>query len=155
MALAAEFAPSRRIVASDKSAFAVEVTRRNAGRLGLDIEVVQGDLFESVSGRFAVIATNPPYVSTGEYRDLDPAVRDHEPEEALTAGVDGLDVIRGIATEAPGFLVPDGRLFCEIGAGQGADAGCIIQAAGFVEVRVHPDRAGRDRIVEAKIQAIR
>ncbi len=114
------------------------------------MEVRQGDLFDSVSERFAVIATNPPYVSESEYADLEPVVRDHEPGEALRAGADGLDLIRRIADHAHDHLLPGAALFCEIGASQGEAVKQLLETRGFRDVRIHPDNAGRDRIAHAR-----
>lgn len=150
LALAANFAPPRSIVAADNSPSAVATTRRNARRLGLAVDVRQGDLFAPVSERFAVIATNPPYVSETEYAELESMVRDHEPSAALRAGADGLDVIRRIADQALDHLLPGAALFCEIGANQGEAVRRLLETRGFREARVHTDHAGRDRIVQAR-----
>ncbi len=150
LALAANFAPPRRIVAADSSSAAVSTTKRNAQRLGLSVEVRQGDLFDPASERFAVIVTNPPYVSESEYAELDPEVRDHEPPEALRAGNDGLDVIRRIAEQAADHLLSGADLFCEIGARQGEAVKKLFETRGFVDVHILPDHAGRDRIVQAQ-----
>lgn len=150
LALAAN-EPARRVVATDASPVAVDCARRNAARLGLGVDVRHGDLFEPVAGlRFAIVATNPPYVSDAEYADLDPSVRDHEPEHALRAGREGLDFVRAIAEQAPEHLLPEGRVYCEIGDTQGESAAGCFRAAGFRSVRVLPDWAGRDRIVVAR-----
>ena len=150
LALAANFAPPRSIVAVDNSPAAVATTRLNARRLGLPVEVRQGDLFAPVPERFAVIVTNPPYVSESEYAVLDSVVRDHEPPEALRAGTDGLNVIRRIVEQAAEHLLPDASLFCEIGASQGEAVKHLFETHGYVDVHIHPDHAGRDRIVRAR-----
>lgn len=150
LALVANFAPPRSVVAADNAPSAVATTRRNARRLGLPVDVRQGDLFDPLSERFAVIVTNPPYVSDSEYAELAPEVRDYEPAEALRAGGDGLDVIRRIVEQAPAYLLAGAALFCEIGANQGQAVKQLFETRGFREVNIHRDHAGRDRIVQAR-----
>ncbi|HYT26268.1 MAG TPA: putative protein N(5)-glutamine methyltransferase, partial [Actinomycetota bacterium] len=74
-------------------------------------------------------------------------VREREPRLALDGGPDGLDVLRAVAARAPRWLAPGGALLCEIGDDQGGPAVRVLEAAGFRDVGVHPDLAGRDRVV--------
>jgi release factor glutamine methyltransferase len=69
-----------------------------------------------------------------------------EPQVALVAGNDGLQVIRRLIAEAPKWLRPGGLLAMEIGAEQGAAVKALGQGAGYESVEVMPDYAGRDRI---------
>lgn len=148
-ALAAHLYPDRTVWATDLSEAALSVTRANATRLGLSLQLRAGDLFTALLGhRFAVIVSNPPYVSEGEYAELSPEVRAHEPRLALEAGSDGLDVIRRLAAAAPEYLLPDGAIFCEVGATQARKVEALFRGAGLADTRVHRDLAGRDRIIE-------
>lgn len=52
--------PECEIVMTDVNHRAVELSRRNLARNGAKAEVVQGDGFESVTGMFDFILTNPP-----------------------------------------------------------------------------------------------
>ncbi|HEX6691224.1 MAG TPA: 50S ribosomal protein L3 N(5)-glutamine methyltransferase [Burkholderiales bacterium] len=114
--LAARAFPRARVTASDLSADALAVARRNVGRR---IRLVQSDLFDKVKGSFDLIVTNPPYVTTRSMRRL-PAEYRYEPGLALAAGSDGLDIVRRILAEAPARLNPGGRLICEVGDGRKA-----------------------------------
>ena len=59
--------PKTRVVATDASAAALEVARRNAARIHLDVELRHGRWFEPVAGeRFEAIISNPPYVVVGD-----------------------------------------------------------------------------------------
>lgn len=59
MTLARKY-PECEIVMTDVNHRAVELSRRNLARNGAKAEVVQGDGFESVTGMFDFILTNPP-----------------------------------------------------------------------------------------------
>ena len=72
-------------------------------------------MFEPLGGqRYDLIVSNPPYVSDAEMADL-PREYLHEPDLALRAGPDGLDVVRAILRGAESRLNPQGVLFVEVG----------------------------------------
>jgi ribosomal protein L3 glutamine methyltransferase len=117
--LAALAFPGARIDASDVSAAALAVARRNVKsyRLGKRIRLVKSDLFRSLAGQYDLILCNPPYVPDVEMRQLPPEYR-AEPRVALDGGRDGLSFVRRLLTEAADHLAPDGVLVVEIGAGR-------------------------------------
>lgn len=118
--LAALTFPHARIDATDLSASALALARRNVAshRLGDRITLHRGDLFARLHGkRYDLILSNPPYVDTRGMAKLPPEYR-HEPRMALAAGDDGLDLVRRILAEAPRHLTRDGALICEIGRGR-------------------------------------
>lgn len=121
LAILAAFAfPRARIDAADLSAGALALARRNVAshRLGDRIALHRGDLFEPLRGRrYDLILANPPYVDADGMARLPPEYR-HEPRMALTAGDDGLDIVRRVLEEAPRHLMRDGALLCEIGRGR-------------------------------------
>jgi ribosomal protein L3 glutamine methyltransferase len=109
--------PQARVDAVDLSADALDVARRNVARhaVGERVRLLQGDVFEPVGdARYDLIVANPPYVSDAEMAAL-PAEYGHEPDLALRAGGDGLDVVRRILAGAPRYLAPEGALFVEVG----------------------------------------
>jgi len=109
--------PAARVDASDLSAAALAVARRNVSRyrLGRRIRLVRSDLFAALGGRrYDLIVSNPPYVKAASMRAL-PAEHRHEPRIALAGGADGLDLVRGILAGARAHLAPGGLLVCEIG----------------------------------------
>lgn len=145
--------PFERAVATDASEAALEVAAANAGSAGLTdrLELRHGSLFDPVGDgeEFRVIVSNPPYVAEGDRGSLAPEIRDHEPEEALLAGGDGLRLIREIVTGAPARLAAGGLLALEVGLGQARDVAALCTDAGFPAPRVATDLTGRERIVLA------
>lgn len=113
-------------------------------------QVVQGDWFDPVEGRFDLIVANPPYLARAEMEDVAPELRDHEPRGALTDEGDGLSAYRIIAAEAGSYLTPNGRVLCEFGWTQGAQVHAIFTAQGWGDVQLLPDMDGRDRVVIAR-----
>jgi release factor glutamine methyltransferase len=146
------------VYATDKSAAAADVARRNIERLGLEdrVHVEVGDLFEPVarlvdSQPFDLIVANPPYIVSDQIAQLDRSVRDYEPIEALDGGIDGLAIHRRILAEAPQRLMPGGRIFLEIAFDQGAAAMEAIRAHDdFEETMVLRDHGGKDRVLAAR-----
>jgi len=138
--------PEAQVVAVDVSAEAVGLARHNADRLGLDVEVLRGDLLSSLpsslQGAVDLIVSNPPYVEPAALASL-PADVLADPWPAL---VGGTDVHRALAQAAPAWLAPGGSLVLEIGESQGPSVAAILEDAGFVEVQIHLDLNGRDRV---------
>ena len=91
LALKAE-RPDLEVVATELSPGALAVARANAARLGLDVELLEGDLLEPVDGRLDAVVSNPPYVAAGD--QLPPEVGATSRARRCSAGADGLDVIR-------------------------------------------------------------
>lgn len=133
---------------SDLSDKALKVAGRNADQLGLSkrVSFVQSDWFESISGTFDMIVSNPPYIGLDEMPDLSPELS-HEPRLALTDEADGLTPYRIISAGALAHLTPRGRILFEIGPTQGAAVADMLLEQGFKGVRVVPDMDGRDRVV--------
>jgi release factor glutamine methyltransferase len=143
--------PGARVVASDASAAALEVAKRNATRLNLDIELRHGRWFEAVAGeRFEAIVSNPPYVEVG---DPHLAELPFEPRLALEAGADGLDALRMIAREAPAHLAPGGWLLVEHGMGQQDAVRALLEAAGLETASSWPDLAGIPRVAGGRVKS--
>lgn len=146
--------PDARVWATEVSADARVWAARNRGALGLEVELVAGDLLTELpgdlAGRIDVIVANPPYVPLSEREFLPVDVAAHEPHVALFGSDDGLAVIRRLATAALEWLGPRGWLVLEIGHDQGGEVTAILESFGYLDARVYPDLAGRDRIAEAR-----
>ena len=115
--------PQVHVVATDISRLALDVARKNATRVGVSprIEFLECAYLAGTTGTFDFILSNPPYVSEAEFEQLQPEVREYEPEIALQAGEDGLRDIRQIVDIAATQLAPGGIALIEIGH-QHADA---------------------------------
>lgn len=145
LALAVE-RPLARIVATDQSAAALTVARRNAQRLKIcNVEFREGDWCAPLGDeRFDLIAANPPYVAATDPRWRVGELR-FEPPAALVAGDDGLDALRTIITQAPDRLKPGGWLLLEHGYDQGEAVPALLRERGFSAVSDHRDAAGIHR----------
>ncbi|HTD71937.1 MAG TPA: 50S ribosomal protein L3 N(5)-glutamine methyltransferase [Steroidobacteraceae bacterium] len=109
--------PRASVDATDISAAALQVCRRNVRRLALSrrVRALQSDYFSRVpKRRYDIIVSNPPYVGRAEMRTLPPEYR-HEPKLGLASGVDGLDSVRAIFADARAHLEDDGILVVEVG----------------------------------------
>ncbi len=145
---------SRAIVyAIEISPAALAVARRNVERHGVAarVRLVVGDVLTLRSGLVDLIVSNPPYIPTGDCDSLPASVRDYEPRLALDGGPDGLSIVRRLLAQAPAVLRPGGALLIEIGADQGEAVDCLARTIfPRAAVRVHPDLAGRDRVLEVQ-----
>ena len=132
---------------ADLSGKALAVAKGNVEANGVEARLVQGDLFEPVTGTFDLIVSNPPYIASAEIETLAPEVREHEPRMALDGTADGLFFYRRIVQESPSYLKEGGWLCMEIGYDQGAAVRQLMDARGFATVSVIKDLAGLDRVV--------
>jgi release factor glutamine methyltransferase len=135
------------VVASDVSAEALDIARRNAERHGVArrIELVAASYLGGVEGDFDLIAANPPYVRDGDKPALAPDVR-YEPDVALFGGTRGLRDIEGVLETAVAKLRPGGWLVMEFGFGQEDDVRSLVAARPALDVvRVREDLQGLAR----------
>jgi release factor glutamine methyltransferase len=139
-------------VSPDAYAWAVA----NRDRLGLDVELVQGDAtqpcFEDWAGAVDVVTVNPPYIPVGAV-PLDPEVRDHDPEVALYGGSeDGLAIPLAVVAVAAGLLRPGGLVLVEHADSQGESLPRRLVATGrWTDVADHQDLSGRPRVTTARL----
>jgi len=120
--LAAHAFPKANVDAVDISADALEVAKINILQhaIGKQVHLFESDLFAAVNGRrYDVILSNPPYVNAHDMATL-AAEFTHEPQMALTAGDDGLDVAKRILAQAYDYLTPNGLLIIEVGSSEKA-----------------------------------
>jgi release factor glutamine methyltransferase len=109
----------------------------------------------SLTQRFPLIVSNPPYIPTPDIAGLDRDVRDFDPHLALDGGSDGLDVYRSIAQHLKTVAAP-GWLVLEIGNGQAIDLSKIMLSsplcARIGQPCILPDMAGMQRCVTFEIR---
>jgi release factor glutamine methyltransferase len=148
----ARYLPRAAVTAADVSAAAIDLARANAtlNDVADRIEFVESDWFGSVSGRFDLVVSNPPYVASGAVEGLAVEVRDHEPRVALDGGKDGTQAISTILADVGDHLLPGGRVLLEIGDGQGETVSREMATAGLTDVRIDRDLSGRERFASAR-----
>jgi release factor glutamine methyltransferase len=148
-AIAVAVAHSRRdaaVTALDVSAEALAVARRNASANGVQVTFMQSDWYGALATeRFDVIASNPPYIASGD-RHLSEGDLRFEPAGALTDHADGLSALRQIVAGAPRFLQPRGWLLMEHGYDQAQAVRALLADAGYTEVQSWTDLAGIERV---------
>jgi release factor glutamine methyltransferase len=129
--------PDLRVVGTESSPGALAVARANAARLGLDVELLEGDLLEPVTGPVDAVVSNPPYVPDGAR--LAPELA-YEPAEALYADREGLEVYRRLvpALREVAFVA------LEVGMGRASDVATLLDGH---EIEIVRDLAGIERVV--------
>lgn len=100
-------APHAEVWASDTSAAAVELARRNAAQLGARVHLVHGDLLDGLPRGLDLIVANLPYLPPGA------AAYEDEPTGAVFSTGDGLDHYRRLLDRAPDHLASDGALLLQ------------------------------------------
>lgn len=137
-----------KVQAADISSEALEVAKKNALLNGVKIAFHNGDMFSALKKqkKFDIITCNPPYIKTEDIKTLDREVREHDPILALDGGEDGLQFYRKLAREAGAYLVPQGKIFIEIGKGQAQSVKKLFSKNGF-SVIVVKDYSGIQRII--------
>lgn len=136
--------------AVDISEKALEVAGINASRLGAQVKLIRGNLFENVDNKYSMILSNPPYIRTDVIADLEPEVREHEPMLALDGTADGLYFYSEITDKAWEYLENNGILMYEIGYDQALEVSDMLRQKGYTDIAVIKDFAGLDRVVAAK-----
>jgi release factor glutamine methyltransferase len=163
IALAYEL-PHAEIIATDISAAALEIARRNASRLSAPphdlagrIHFVQANLLpplptENPSARFDLIVSNPPYIADSESATLQREVRDHEPHSALFAGPTGIEIYMRLVDEAQKQLRDRGILVLELGHDSAEPVRALFDAASpsWTNVSITMDLAGIPRVLAAE-----
>ncbi|WP_414830934.1 peptide chain release factor N(5)-glutamine methyltransferase [Alteromonas sp. H39] len=151
LAIASE-RPDCDVLGCDLLEEAVTLATCNASDNGItNASFVQSSWFDNLHGRFEMIVTNPPYVEQ-QSRWLQKGDVRFEPHSALTSGVDGLDDIRIIVAQAPGFLSAGGWLLIEHGYTQGEAVRALLQRHGFAQTQTIVDLAGHDRVSVGRLQ---
>ena len=147
--------PDVEVVCTDVSADALAVASANLAGLGRParrVRLAEGSWFEALPdehrGSFDVIVSNPPYIAVDD--PLPPEVADHEPQVALYSGRTGLEATSTILSGVPVWLAPGGAVVLELADGTAGRVRELAQSAGLVDVAVHRDLAGRERVLVAR-----
>lgn len=138
--------PALRMWAVEKSEDALALARRNAARLGYQVNFQQSHWFDGVKEtQFDLIVSNPPYIDEQDPHLTQGDVR-FEPHSALIAGDDGLADIKELIAAAPNYLNQGGWLLLEHGWQQAEQVGELLKARGFSQVTTRLDLGGQPRI---------
>jgi release factor glutamine methyltransferase len=172
IALAREL-PAAQIIATDISAAALEVARRNAERhdVASRINFIKCNLMDAflhqstVTGHASsafgglsagqsphlnLIASNPPYIGRQEAATLPREVREHEPAVALFGGEVGTEIYAPLVAQAAKLLKPGGILVLELGHGSADQVSRLLNAPEWASVALTNDLAGISRVVSAR-----
>jgi release factor glutamine methyltransferase len=156
LALAVE-RPDWQITGVDVQPQAVSLAEHNRQTYQLDnVSIYQSDWFSSLSSmesqqQFDLIVSNPPYIEVDDAHLFQGDVR-FEPASALVSGADGLDDLKVVVGQSPGFLKPSGWLAVEHGHEQGEAVRQLFHNAGFVQVDTRCDYNRLDRITLGQLQ---
>jgi len=148
----AHAAPQVLVTATDQSAEALEIAKRNAKELGLEerVELIQGSWYEPLGRQtFDIILSNPPYIAKQDPHLKQGDLR-FEPASALTDHATGLTCLEGIISGAREHLHPNGFIAVEHGFDQSEAVMSLMKAAGLREVKAYLDLAGHHRVASGR-----
>jgi release factor glutamine methyltransferase len=141
--------PGARVTGIDVSLDAISLARENAARTGLEVELLEIDMLSGLpEADWDLVVSNPPYVRQDEASALAPEVVDWEPHVALFDGGHTQLLVR----EAARVLRVGGALVLESFDERARTVAELLEGAGFADVVVTRDLAGRDRVVEGRLQ---
>lgn len=163
--------PQATAIATDISANALAVARRNADRhkVADRLELLRGDLLAplidhpaggTVGGDLHYLVSNPPYIPDSEWDAPDMVgrnVRDFEPHDALRGGPDGLRFVRPLIERGPERLRPRGVLAIEIAMATARPASKLLREHSLIDpesVRIVKDLEGLDRVLVGVRKAV-
>lgn len=167
IALAKEL-PHARFLATDVSAEALAVAKRNAARHNvagrirfLHCSLLEGALSAAPhnpdspvtnhqSLALDLIVSNPPYVGRREAQTLAREVREHEPELALYGGQEGYEFYADLIAESARHLKPGGLLVLELGHNSLPAVHPLLDERHWTNIAVTQDLAGIDRVLAAQ-----
>jgi release factor glutamine methyltransferase len=144
------------ITATDSSESALVVAKENAELNGVEMQIdfKLSDIFsdpENTENQYDIIVSNPPYISVEEYRKLEPELRLHEPQSALTDNSDGLNFFKTITAKSKVLLKKGGKLFFEVGQGQSKNVFDILREEGFSNIKTKKDYQDIERVISGEL----
>lgn len=150
--LAAEI-PQARTIATDISEAALQVAKENARIHGVfdRVQFHHADLLPRGVARLDAIVSNPPYVATEDV-SLSADVRDHEPQEALFAGENGMEVYARLVPEAARRLKPGGWLILEFGYQSEQKVSALFNPSQWQSIEIFPDLQGIPRCLVGRLK---
>ena len=145
-----------RVTLADISREAIQIAKKNitAQKLSARVSCVQANALEQPNaflGKFDLIVSNPPYITTEEMKQLPVSVANFEPHLALHGGEDGLDFYRSITANYKNALKDGGFLAFEFGMGQGDAVCALLEENGYTILERSRDYNDRERAVLAQL----
>ena len=147
--------PELKITSIDISAEAIEVASNNAelNNVSQNITFINSGIESfSVTEKFDMIISNPPYVSSDDYSSLQKEIVEYEPKNAVTDNSDGLSFYNSILARSNELLKPGGYILFEIAIDQSKSIKQIMAKNGFAEIRIIKDYQNIERIIVGKLQ---
>jgi release factor glutamine methyltransferase len=143
------------VTATDISAEALVVAKKNAERLEAKVEFKQGDLIAPIADqKWDIILSNPPYIGSHEAESLSDTVIDYEPHLALFAAEDGLQLYRKMTEQLPEIMNAPSFIGFEIGYAQGPAVQKMLQNAfPLADVEIVQDINQKNRFVFCTIKS--
>ncbi len=145
--------PATKIIASDIDEKALACARQNAESLKTEkqIDFIQSDLMEKITGSFDIICANLPYLSIEQWQNTSPTVKKFEPKKALLGGQHGFELNAEFLRQLPAHLNPGGKIYLEIDP---ASKEILTHQVSFIypgaKTEIKKDLAGIDRVLVIK-----
>jgi release factor glutamine methyltransferase len=137
----------------DVSEAALQVAKKNAEALGVDVNFFQLDFLNKEKREqlplFDIIISNPPYVPEKDKQQMRPNVLNHEPHIALfVPDNDALIFYQAIAAFGKDHLNPGGVIYTEIHEDLSEDISSLFKSNGY-NTELKKDMQGKERMVKA------
>jgi release factor glutamine methyltransferase len=146
--------PQANVKALDISQEALEIAKKNARALSLDVDFFLCNMLQlescSFKDKFDVIVSNPPYVTPSDRQIMQKNVLEYEPSQALfVTNADPLQFYRPIAQFALQHLNQQGKLYVEINEQFGEECASLFQQKGLESIQIQYDIHGKQRFISA------
>jgi release factor glutamine methyltransferase len=147
--------PQSQVTGIDISAAALQTAKQNAELNEVEVEFIEADILNPpisiLNTKYAILISNPPYVTELEQHDMHINVLNHEPHNALfVPNNDPLVFYRAIAGFALQNLQPNGLLFFEINENLAKETVELLSHNGFKSIELRQDMRGKDRMIKAE-----
>lgn len=146
--------PHAEVWALDISKDALNIAKQNADLNQVNIRFIEANILnlETLTTKFDIIVSNPPYVKKNEKSLMKPNVLNHEPHLALFVSDDNpLIFYDKIADFAKTNLQLNGTLFFEINQYLGEELCALLKQKGFANIKLRQDLFEVDRMVKVNI----
>jgi len=152
LSLAQKFVSSE-VMGIDISSEAIEIAKENASRNKINniklsvVNILDTTEKNILSQKYDLIVSNPPYISTEDFVNLEPELKNHEPKIALTDNQDGMHFYRKFAEMFDSILTENGKFFLEIGKSQESMISEMFANQNY-NIKIHSDLFGVNRFIE-------